>query len=57
MCILFEKRLCFKPKYMHFVHSFVACVAFSSCLRREDQFVVVVVVFFHEEHEDLPLSW
>ena len=26
---------------MHFVHSFVAYVAFSSCLRREDQFVVV----------------
>ena len=27
---------------MHFVYSIVAYVAFSSCLRREDQFVVVV---------------
>ena len=37
--------MCFKPKYIHFVYSFVALVAFSSCLRREDQFVVVVFVF------------
>ena len=36
---LFEKRLCFKPKYIHFVYSFVAHVALSCCLRREDQFV------------------
>ena len=27
---------------MHFIYSIVAYVAFSSCLRREDQFVVVV---------------
>ena len=33
----------------------LAYVAFSSCLRREDRFVVVF--FFHEEHEDMPLSW
>ena len=45
-CTLFEKRLCFKPKYIHFVYSFLAYVAFSSCLRREDQFVVAVLVFF-----------
>ena len=31
---------------MHFVCSFVADVSFSSCPRREDQFVVVVIVFF-----------
>ena len=45
-CILFEKRLCFKPKYIHFVYSFLAYVAFSSCLRREDQFVLAVFCFF-----------
>ena len=27
-CILFEERLCFKPKYIHYVYSFVAYVAF-----------------------------
>ena len=37
--------------------SFVAYVAFSSCLHHEDQFVVIVVVVSHEEHEDMPLSW
>ena len=42
--------LCFKPKYIHFVYSFVAYVAFSCCLRREDQFVVF---FSHEEHENM----
>ena len=42
---------------MHFVCSLVADVSFSSCPRREDQFVVVVIVFLHEEHEDMPLSW
>ena len=31
---------------MHCVCSFVADVSFSSCPRREDQFVVVVIVFF-----------
>ena len=45
-CILFEKRLCFKPKYIHFVYSFLAYVAFSSCLHREDQFVLAVFFFF-----------
>ena len=45
-CILFEKRLCFKPKYIHFVYSFLAYVAFSSCLRREDQFVLAVFFVF-----------
>ena len=54
-CVLFEKRLCFKPKHIHFVYSFLAYVAFSSCLRREDQFVLAVF-FFQEEHEDMPLS-
>ena len=38
-CTLFEKRLCFKPKYIHFVYSFLACGALSSCLcRGEYQF-------------------
>ena len=45
-CVLFEKRLCFKPKYIHFVYSFLAYVAFSSCVRREDQFVLAVFFFF-----------
>ena len=51
--------MCLKPKYIHFVYSFVAYVAFSSCLHREDQFVVVTFLllffFFHEEHGDMPL--
>ena len=34
--------MCLKPKYIHFVYSFVAYVAFSSYLHREDQFVIVV---------------
>ena len=37
---LFEKRLCFKPKYIHFVFSFVFYVTFSSCLCSGDQLVV-----------------
>ena len=62
-CILFEKRLCFKPKYIHFVYSFLAYVAFSSCLRREDQFVVFffprgarghAVVIVNDPFSDLP---
>ena len=69
-CILFEKRLCFKPKYIHFVYSFLAYVAFSSCLRSEDQFVVAVLVFFfsrgarghavvivNDPFSDLPFFW
>ena len=65
-CILFEKRLCFKPKYIHFVYSFLAYVAFSSCLRREDQFVVAVfffsrgahaVVIVNDPFSDLPFFW
>ena len=32
--ILFEKRLCFKPKYICFVYSYVVHAAFPSCLRR-----------------------
>ena len=34
-CILCEKRLRFKPKYIHFVYSYVVYVAFPSCLRRQ----------------------
>ena len=65
-CILFEKRLCFKPKYIHFAYSFEAYDAFSSCLRREDQFVVVfsprgarghAVVMVNDLFSDLPLFW
>ena len=36
-CILFEKRLCFKPKYIHFAHLYVVQFAFPSFLRRENQ--------------------
>ena len=67
-CILFEKRLCFKPKYIHFVYSFLAYVAFSSCLRREDQFVLAVFFFLtrstrtylvivNDPFSDLPFFW
>ena len=69
-CILFEKRLCFKPKYIHFVYSFLAYVAFSSCLRRDDQFVLAVFCFFfsrgarghavvivNDPFADLPFFW
>ena len=48
--VFYSRNICL----IHFVHSFVAYVAFSSCLRRENQFVIVI--FFHEEHEDMPLS-
>ena len=34
-CILCEKRLRFKPKYIHFVYSYLVYVAFPSCLRRQ----------------------
>ena len=52
--------MCLKPKYIHFVYSFVAYVAFSSYLHREDQFVIVVtflllLFFFSKEHGDTPL--
>ena len=65
-CILFKKRLCFKPKYIHFVYSIVAHVAFSSCLRREDQFERVffprvarghAVVKVNDPFSDLPFFW
>ena len=62
--------LSFKPKYIHFVYSFLAYVAFSSCLRSEDQFVVAVLVFFfsrgarghavvivNDPFSDLPFFW
>ena len=48
--------LCFKPKYIHFVYSFVTYVAFSCCLRREDQFVVFFFPRGAREHA-YPLSW
>ena len=48
----------------HFVYSYIAYVAFSFCLRREDQFVVVVffprrarghaVVMVNDPFSDLP---
>ena len=34
-CILFEKRLRFKPKYIRFLYSYVVYVTFPSCLRRQ----------------------
>ena len=36
----------FQPKYIHFVYSYVVYIAFPSCLRGEDQFVVCFVLFF-----------
>ena len=61
----------FQPKYIHFVYSYVVYIAFPSCLRREDQFVVVVVVvvvfsrrarghvtvMVNEPFSDLPFFW
>ena len=38
-------------------NSFVAYVAFSSCLRREDQFVVVFSFPRGARREVMPLSW
>ena len=65
--------MCFKPKYIHFVYSFLAYVAFSSCLRPEDQFVVAIffiiiiifspgarglaVVIVNDPFSDLPFFW
>ena len=65
---LFEKRLCFKPKYIQYLFSFVTYVTFSSSLCRGDQFVVVVfffsrgarghaVVMVNDPFSDLPFFW
>ena len=43
--VFYSRNVCLKAKYIHFVLSFVAYVAFSSCLRREDQFVVFFPLF------------
>ena len=57
-CILFEKRFCFKPKYIHFVYSFVAYAAFFLvfAVRISLLLLLLFFFFFHEEHEDMPLS-
>ena len=57
-CILLEKRLCFKPKYAHFVHSYVSLCRFSF-LSSPRESVCCFFFYFphHEEHEDMPLSW
>ena len=55
----------FQPKYIHFVYLFVPYVAFSSCLRYEDQFVVIFlrgarghpVAMVNDPFLDLPFSW
>ena len=54
----------FRSKYIHFVYSYVVYIAFPSCLRREDQYVVVfffprrarghAVVMVNEPFPDLP---
>ena len=38
--------MCFKRKFIHFVYSYVANVAFPSCLHRKDQFVFFVSPLF-----------
>ena len=43
--VFYSRNVCLKAKYIHFVLSFVAYVSFSSCLRREDQFVVFFPLF------------
>ena len=48
-CIQFKKCLCFKPKYVHFVYSYIVYVAFPSCLCCDDQFVMV-----NDPFSDLP---
>ena len=46
--------MCFKPKYIHFVYSYAAYVAFPYCVRREDQLVVFSLYFpLLEEHGDI----
>ena len=53
--VFYSKKVCvLNQNNIHFVYSFLAYVAFSSCLCREDQFVVF---FSHEEYEDMLLSW
>ena len=43
--VFYSRNVCLKAKYIHFVLSFIAYVAFSSCLCREDQFVVFFPLF------------
>ena len=57
-CILLEKRLCFKPKYLHFVYSYVYLCRFSF-LSSPRESVGCFFFYFphHEEHDEMPLSW
>ena len=60
LSLLFLKRLCFTPKYINFVYSYVAYVAFIFLLVFAARISVLLLLFFffsHEEHEDMPLSW
>ena len=41
-CFLLGKRLTFKPKYAHFVHSYVSLRRFPSCLRLENHVVFLL---------------
>ena len=54
-CILFEKRLCFKPKYIHFVYSFLVMLLFILVFALRIS-LLLLFFFSHEEHEDMLLS-
>ena len=44
--VFYSRNVCVSNRNtIHFVYSFLAYVAFSSCLRREDQFVVAIFFF------------
>ena len=44
--VFYSRNACVSNRNtIHFVYSFLANVAFSSCLRREDQFVVAIFFF------------
>ena len=44
--VFYSRNVCVSNRNtIHFVYSFLAYVAFSSCLRREDRFVVAIFFF------------
>ena len=45
-CILFEKRFCLKPKYKHFVYSFVPYGAFFLAFAVRISLLLLFVFFF-----------
>ena len=53
--VFYSRNVCVSNRNtIHFVYSFLAYVAFSSCLRREDQFVVAVFFFFTRSTRTCP---